>query len=158
MTDTTHHSDDFANAFEAAFERLQARLRMACAGEVDWPDQMAAGIRAVLDFATADPAAAETLTSAAISRGNDGLDSYERIVSHFEEYLRAGRDLHPDGTILPEFTERALVGGVTMLIAQRLDAGRVTDLTSTAREATQFVLTPYIGAEEARRAATRPGA
>jgi hypothetical protein len=38
-----------------------------------------------------------------------------------------------------------------MLVAQRVDLGRAAELPTLAPEAIQFVLTPYLGAAEARR-------
>jgi hypothetical protein len=44
-----------------------------------------------------------------------------------------------------------MAGGVAMLVAQRLDRGAASELPALAPEAIQFVLTPYLGAAEARR-------
>jgi hypothetical protein len=79
------------------------------------------------------------------------------MISHFGERLLPGRAMRPEGERLPEITERAMIGGLAMLIAQRLDLGRAAELPALAPEAIQFVLTPYLGTEEARRVA-RAGA
>ncbi|HXV06332.1 MAG TPA: hypothetical protein VFP23_10560 [Solirubrobacterales bacterium] len=55
MTDIAQHPDAFANAFEAAFARLRVRVETACAAQPEWPEQVAAGVRAALQFAAADP-------------------------------------------------------------------------------------------------------
>jgi hypothetical protein len=125
----------------------------ACGAEQDWPVKVAAGLRAGLEFAAADPAAAHTLTNGALALGTDGSDRYERLVAYLGERLLAGREERPEGNRLPEITERAMAGGVLTLVAQRVDEGRAGELRALVPEAIQFVLTPYLGADEARRLA-----
>jgi hypothetical protein len=145
--------DDFSSAFDAALARLQVCIESACVAEVGWPVQVGAGIRAALSFAAANPAAARTLTTEALAGGLEGYDRYDRMVSHFGEWLLPGRELRPEGKRLPEITEKAMVGGVAMLVAQRVDLGRHAELPELAAEAVQFALTPYLGTKEARRVA-----
>ena len=145
--------DDFADAFEPAFARLQVRIETACASEVGWPAKVAAGIRAALAFAAADPAAAELLTNEALAGGRAGFARYDRMLEHFAAELRPGRAERPGGEWLPEITEKTMVGGVAMLAAQRLSSGRHDQLPALAPEAIQFVLTPYLGAAKARQVA-----
>lgn len=153
MSDAALDSEDFARAFEAAFARLQVRIETACAAEREWAAQVSAGLRAALDFAAAEPASAHVLTNDALAAGREGYARYERMLSHFGEQLLPGRGLRPAGADLPEIIEKAMIGGIAMLIAQRLDMGRAAELPALAEEATQFVLTPYLGTEEARRVA-----
>lgn len=147
--------DDFAIAFESAFARLRIRIETACASKDEWPGQVAAAVRVAFAFAAAHPETAATLTSELLANGRAGYDRYERMLTHFGEQLRPGRALRPEGEWLPEITEKAMVGGLVTLIAQRLDTGREAELPAIASEAIQFVLSPYLGAEEARRVAVQ---
>jgi hypothetical protein len=153
LNDPARRADDFSSAFDSAFARLQVRIESACVAEAGWPRQVSAGIRAALDFAASDPVAARTLTAEALAGGRAGYERYDRMVSHLGERLVPGRALRPEGTRLPEITEKAMVGGVAMLVAQRVDLGRQAELPELAAEAVQFALTPYLGTEEARRVA-----
>jgi hypothetical protein len=152
-SDPAHQSEDFPSAFDSAFARLQVRIESACVAKTGWPAQVTAGIRAALAFATEDPAAARTLTTDALAGGRAGYERYDRMVSHLGEWLLPGRALRPEGERLPEITEKAMVGGVAMLVAQRVDLGRQAELPELAAEAVQFALTPYLGTREARRVA-----
>jgi hypothetical protein len=145
--------EDFPQAFEAAFARLQVAILAAGAAEHDWSARVAAVVRAGLRFAAADPAGAQTLTTEALAQGPDGVARHERVVAYLGTCLHEGRAESPDGERLPEITERAMAGGIVMLAAQRLDLGKEEELPALAPEAIQFVLTPYLGAEEARRVA-----
>jgi hypothetical protein len=126
-------------------------------GAARLPTQVAAGLRAALDFAAAEPAAARALTSDALAAGRAGFSRYERMLTHFGERLLSGRDLRSEGERLPEIVEKAMVGGLATLVALRLDRGSEAELPGLAAEAIQFVLTPYLGAEEARRLAALHG-
>jgi hypothetical protein len=151
------HPEDFASGFERAFARLQIEVETACARQADWPSQVAVGIRAALDFAAAQPAAARALTTDALAAGSAGYERYDRMLTYFGERLLVGRELGPEGEQLPELVERALTGGLSMLVAQRLEKGNEGALSAAAEEAIHFVLTPYVGAEEAGRLATLHG-
>lgn len=153
MDDAAQRQDGFPDAFESAFARLRIRLETACASQPDWPSATAAGVRAGLDFAAGDPAAVRTLTSDALAGGKAGFAHYERLISYLCDLLVPGRVECPDAERLPKETERALAGGVAMLVAQRVDLGRHSELPALAPEAIQFVLTPYLGIDEARRVA-----
>lgn len=153
MDDAAQRQDGFADAFESAFARLRICVETACAGQSDWSLGTAAGIHAALVFAAGDPAAVRVLTTDALAEGKAGFAHYERLISYLCELLLPGRAQRPDAQHLPEETERALAGGVAMLVAQRIDLGREAELPALAAEATQFVLTPYLGIADARRIA-----
>ena len=87
--------------------------------------------------------------------GKAGFARYDRMIDHFAAALRPGRAERPEGEWLPEITEKTMVGGVAMLIAQRLTFDRHAELPALAPEAIQFVLTPYLGAPDARQVALR---
>jgi hypothetical protein len=153
MDDAAQRQDEFADAFESAFARLRIRIETACAGQPDWPTGTVAGIRAALDFAASDPVAVKVLTTDALASGKAGFARYDRMISYLGELLLPGRDERPGAESLPSETERALTGGIAMLVVQRIDLDRHAELPELVAEASQFVLTPYLGVAEARRLA-----
>lgn len=153
MEDVARHPDESAATFESAFARLRAGIELACGGQPDWPSGVAGGIHAALEFAATQPEAARALTSEALASGRPGFARYTLLISYLCGLLAPGRLQRPEAERLPKETERALAGGIAMLVAQRLDAGEPADLPALAPEATQFVLTPYLGIDEARRVA-----
>jgi len=155
MEDAARHPDESAATFESAFARLRAGIESACGGQPDWPSGVAGGIRAALEFAATQPAAARALTTEALAAGGPGFARYTLLISYLCDLLAPGRVERPEAERLPKETERALAGGIAMLVAQRLDTGKHADLPALAPEATQFVLTPYLGIDEARRVATQ---
>ena len=143
----------FADAFESAFARLQVQLEMACVAGGPWSERVSVAVRRALEFAAAEPAAAGVLTNAALSQGRDGLERYERLMAYLAGLLEAGRVDCPYGADLPPTTERSLAGGVATIVANRIDRGQADELPGLVPEVVQFVLTPYMGTEEARRVA-----
>jgi hypothetical protein len=153
MGEGARQPDDFAVAFDSAFAALQVRVESACAAAGDWPAGVAAGIRAAFDWVAEEPRAAQLLTNDALAGGSAGFERYERMIAYVAELLAPGRARAGHGERLPEITERAMASGVAMLVAQRLSMGRESELPRLAGEAVQFVLTPYLGSDEARRLA-----
>jgi hypothetical protein len=145
--------DDFSFAFDSAFAALQVRIESACGTAAEWPEQVAAGIRAAFEWVAAEPAAAQLLTNDALAGGSTGFERYERMIAYVAELLEPGREQAAHGERLPEITERAMASGVAMLVAQRLSLSQEGELPAIAGEAIQFVLTPYLGGADARRAA-----
>jgi hypothetical protein len=153
MGGTARQPDDFAFAFDSAFAALQVRIESACAAADAWPEQVAGGTKEVFKWVAAEPAAAQLLTNDALAGGSAGFERYERMIAYVAGLLKPGRELAVHGARLPAITERAMASGVAMLVAQRLSLGKQAELPAIAAEAIQFVLTPYLGAAEARRVA-----
>lgn len=144
---------DFADAFDAAHAELRAAIESACFEHGDWPRQVAAAVAAVLRFAAADPPAARALTSGAFDYGAYGALRYRRMVDDLAAQLAAGRRQRQLAADLPELTEEALIGGVAEIVAERLRAGEAAALPALAGQLAELLLTPYLGAETAKRIA-----
>jgi hypothetical protein len=145
---------DSAESIEAALRKLRVAVETASAKEPeDWAMRVAAAIRAVVEFAAADPLAADLLTLDSLAQGSNRLVRQGHPVDDLARLLAAGRDEHPEGEALPSLLEDALAGGIFMLLVQRLDAGQPETLAALAPDAIEFALTPYIGHEKAREAA-----
>lgn len=153
MDEIARSPDDFASTFEASFARFQIRLEDACGRSAEWPSGVAAAIRAAFEFAASHPADASALTNEAQAAGADGMARFRRLLDYLAAKLASGRDQRPEGAELSPLTEQAVAGGLLGVVAERLAQGRAAELPALAPEAIQFTLTPFLGAEEARRLA-----
>jgi hypothetical protein len=144
---------DFADAFDAAFARLRETVEAACSSAEEWPEQVAAGVAAAIEFPISDPAAARTLTSDAFAYGPYGAQRHRQLIEHFVPALAHGRDRRPPGEPLPALTEEALIGGIAEVVAERLRVGEPEELHLLKPQLVALVLIPYLGPEEARRIA-----
>jgi hypothetical protein len=144
--------DDFPRSFEIAFAGLQIVVVEAGGAWSEGPDMAPAPIAAALRFAAAEPESVKRLTGEALAHGADGIARHERLISYLSEGLAPGRRRRPEGEHLPAITEDAIASGIVMLVAQRVDRGEGSSLPAAAPEVIQFMLTPYLGVAEARRA------
>jgi AcrR family transcriptional regulator len=136
-------------AMSAALERV-----VTAAGELDeWPRRVRAGLAAFLEFVAEEPALARTCMVEALSAGPEAVKYYEESQQAFVSLFRLGRDVSPRGGDLPETMEEAIIGGVFWIVYQRLATVEVNDAPQLLPEVVEFALTPYLGAETARKVA-----
>jgi AcrR family transcriptional regulator len=144
--------DCFLAAYDVVLKQIRDRVADAAAAESDWPHRVHAGIRALLAFLAAEPELARLGMVESMVAGPEIAARHRDAVDSFVAVLRGGRagllsDNSENG--LPETTEEAVVGGIALLIARRVIAGKTVQLPSLLPDLTRFALTPYIGADEA---------
>jgi len=140
-------------AHEEAFDRLSGELFRACAAESEWTAKIVAGIGAAIGFAVRGPEEAQLLIVDAVAADPTLASRVLASNDYLVGLLRNGREKCPRATILPELTERALVGATTSIIGMRLLSGQADQLADLEPQLAQLLLMPYIGVEEARRVA-----
>jgi AcrR family transcriptional regulator len=141
-------------AHGVAFERLSSTIVRACGSEGEGPRKLAAGVSAAVDYAAAAPEEAQLLALDVI--GADPVIAKRALASSdlLVDLLRGSREHSPYAEMLPELTERALVGAIVSVIADRLISGQADRLSELKPQLVQLALMPYVGIEEARRLAT----
>jgi AcrR family transcriptional regulator len=138
------------HAMNAALEQV-----VDAAGKIDnWPQRVAAGLAAFLDYVAREPALARTCMVEALSAGPDSVRYYEESLQAFVSLFRIGRDVSPHGRDLPMTLEEALIGGVFWIVYQRLLLAKTERIERLLPELVEFALTPYLGAESAREVAS----
>jgi hypothetical protein len=144
---------DFADAFDAAHAKLTAAVDSACRGGGSWPTKVVAAVAAVLEFAAGEPGEAKVLTTSAFDYGAYGTVRHRQMIDRLATQLAAGRQCRQAPKDLPELIEEALLGGIAEIVAERLRSGREETLPELSAELSELILTPYVGAAEARRIA-----
>lgn len=140
--------------FPLALAQLEAAVLDACAGEVEWPAQIAAAVYAGVDYAIAHPEVVDTLASNP-GPGADTLRRYERVVGRLTGFLRTKA---PASQRLPGSTDEALVAGMVGLVGDHLRLGRLDRLEELRPDLVLLTLLPYLGFDDARKWANRaPG-
>jgi hypothetical protein len=133
--------------FGRLVESLEAAVAAACAAREEWPEQIAAGVYAGVDFAIDHPALADAL--AGTERSPDSPDAaYHRVIERLARLI--SRDA-PVGSRLPGSTDEALVAGIVGLVGDHLRVGRPDDLRQLRPDLVLIALLPYLGFDEARR-------
>lgn len=140
-------------AFALAAGLLAAHLGEAYKAEEEWPLKVRAALAAALDFFAASPELARLLLTEPFVAGAAVSRRYQEQVARLAPFLAAGRDLSPRGAHFPATTERGLIGSIASQIGRKAGAGEAESLPGLLPDLTQFALTPYLGAGEARRVA-----
>ncbi len=139
-------------AYDAIADHVTEVISAAAAPVEDWPGRVTAALRAAIAFFGAEPLLARFCLVAPFT-------STPKIAAHGRDraaaalpYLAQGRDLHPGGAELPASTEDSLLGGVVSQLSRSLLAA-LGPLDALLPDLVEFVLTPYLGPDEARRRA-----
>ncbi|HWN73848.1 MAG TPA: TetR/AcrR family transcriptional regulator [Solirubrobacterales bacterium] len=145
--------DCFLAAYDATIERIHEHVLAACEGVegAEWPYRIRAGVEALLNLFSAEPALASIALVEGLRAGRGIYDRYQAAVELFVADLRAGAPMGPGGTEVPEATDEAVVGGVASMLGRRILAREVKELDQLFPEILEFVLAAYLGAQEARR-------
>ncbi len=98
------------------------------------------------------PDLARLLSAEPFVAGPQIATRHKAVIEEMVPHLREGRALRAGADALPDTAERGLLGAANSMIARHLLAGE--DLQGLLPDLTQFVLTPYLGAAEARRIAS----
>lgn len=141
----------FLAAYEDAVERVRQRTLAACDHRRRWERCVLDALEALLDFLAAEPALGRLLLVEGLRAGRGVYDRYQDALQSFVPYLRDDAPMPPDGSAHPAETDEAVVGGVAALLSRRALAGELERLPEFMPQIGEFVLTPYLGAAEARR-------
>jgi AcrR family transcriptional regulator len=144
----------FLAAQQYAVDTALGRV-VEAAGEIEsWPGRVNAGLAAFLRYVASEPALARTCMVEALSAGPASVERYEQSLQAFIPLFRIGRTVSRNGDRLPSTLEETVIGGIFWVIYQRIIAGETEQIESLLPELVEFALTPYLGAEAARRAAS----
>jgi AcrR family transcriptional regulator len=142
--------------FDEAAEETRRRVAEATDGVEEWPDQVRAGLIALIDYVVAEPALARTCLVESMTVGPAALVRYEEALQSFTHYFARGREFRDDGAELPETLEDTLVGGIVWMLHQRLLHREVEQIPALLPTMLEFSLAPYLGEERAAGLAVAP--
>jgi AcrR family transcriptional regulator len=140
-------------AFQKGIEDIRPSIVEAYRSDGDWPQRIRAVIAAILTDFAEYPELARLLTAEPFVAGPEIARLHKAAIEGLVPFLREGRSLRAGGEPLPETAERGILGALNSMVARQLTAGKGERLEALLPDLTQFVLTPYLGAEEAHRIA-----
>ena len=141
----------FLEAYDAVFEVLVAHVTAAfeAAAEEPWPEQIAAGLGALVDLLSQEADIARMAMVEVTAAGDDARSRYRAALARFTPFLEQGRTYSGQGEALPADTARFAVGGATSMIFDEVRAGRGPELKRILPDLVFAVLMPYLGPEAA---------
>jgi hypothetical protein len=153
MDDWTGSKSEEGGGSARELAELRATLIEACRVRGEWPDKIAAGVYAALDFAAADPERALSLLARDVE-GDGEARAYAQTVDCVNRLL-AG--IVPVAAS-PAGGSAGSVQGIAIIVSDHLRAGRIDGLGQIGPALVQFALQPYLGYAEAKRWAAHSGA
>jgi len=143
----------FLAAFEVVVGHIRELAQEAVATSPDWPEQAIAAARAVLLFFAAEPDLARLCLVESQAAGPTLSTRFHEAVHEVVPYLEQGRGLREGDRELPPTTEESTLGALVLLAGRKVAAGEAEQLVDLLPEFAEFILAPYLGAEEAARLA-----
>jgi AcrR family transcriptional regulator len=143
----------FVAAYDVAIERIRERVASACeevSGD-EWPRRVRAATEALLNLLSEEPGLAGIALVEGLRAGREVYDRYQGALDTFVGYLNDGAPAANPGGEVPEATGEAVVGGIASLLGRRVLAGEAEQLNVLFPEILEFILSAYLGAEQARR-------
>jgi hypothetical protein len=141
--------------FTTSFLALQNAVRSACVPRTEWQARIVLGLRAVLEFAAADPTAARSLTIQARNGDPAAPDRQDEVLAYFAELLD---EVTPAEKLVAVSTDKGIVDSIATIVRGQLLAGSADQLPAALPDLVYLALLPYTGLAEARRwASAAPG-
>ncbi len=143
--------------FLAAFDVVVAHIRELVAAAVesapDWPHRAIAAAREVLAFLATEPDLARLCLVESQSAGPVAAQRFHDAVRELVPPLQRGREQREGERELPATTEDSTIGALVSLAGRKVAAGEAARLEDLLPDFTEFILSPYLGPDEAARLA-----
>jgi AcrR family transcriptional regulator len=123
--------------------------------EDDWPQAIAAGIRALIGYLSTEPAHAHLSVVDTFASSPEALDIRETALRAFAAYLRRGYELAGE---VPGVAAEAIAGGIWQVLHRYIADGRIAELPDAAAQIVYFALTPFVGPRKAAETALKRSA
>lgn len=143
----------FLAAFDVVVGHIRELVAEAVESAPDWPHRALAAAREVLAFLASEPALARLCLVESQSAGPAVAARFHDAVHELLPPLRLGRAERPAGRALPASTEEQAVGALVSLAARKAAAGEAARLEQLLPDFAEFILSPYLGPDEAERLA-----
>lgn len=147
----------FRALHEEVLAWLEQRARDAATGAEDWRSAVVAVSRCLIGLLDEDPRLARICTVEWVLGASQVRSHHEAMVGRLAAGLREGRAECPWAEQLPQCAELFVLAGAASLISRTTVFGLGPDAEALSVELPEVILVHYLGAEEAQRAARKPG-
>jgi AcrR family transcriptional regulator len=142
-------------AQDAFLDRLWSEVIAARDGSATWPEGVRAALHSVLEIVVEASPLARVFMVEATAASMAAAERQFAFLGRLADLLVRGRVAYTRAALLPNVTERLLVGGIASIICEHLLAEEPAALAALEPELSETLLTPYLGAVEAERHARR---
>lgn len=117
----------------------------------NWPQAVAGGLRALLDYMASEPAHAHLALVDTFAASPEALEIRSSALQAFTAYLGPGYQL--SDRQVPAVAAEAIAGGIWQILHDYIEGSCIDELPGAGPQVIYFALTPFLGAEAATRAA-----
>jgi AcrR family transcriptional regulator len=158
------HYPDLEAAFLAGYDAITEVLEQRFGAAVTsagggWPDQVAAGLNALLSSLAAEPASARACIVEVRAAGSAALKRRSEVLAQFIPVIEAGNEHAGISPPLPRAVSVGIIGGIEELVYLQILDGDTERLTELLPEVLQVAMLPFLGpgraADEAAAAVAR---
>jgi AcrR family transcriptional regulator len=143
--------DCYLHAYDYGIERIEALVREAAAGAVDWRQELRAGLAAVLALLDSEPDLGRALLVEVHAAGPRGLAKRDAALQRFGAYLDRARLAGEGGVSAPTIAPEAVAAGIHSVLHTRLASRRDGSYARLLPELMYIAVLPYYGVEAASR-------
>ena len=142
----TDKEDCFVAAYDRIVERAIGEASEAFAGgEGDWPQRLAAGLRALIELFGAEPALARVVIVEVLAAGRRALEHRDAALARFAVFFEGGRAGLPAMMEGQELLAQAVIGGLYEALYSCVLEGQTELLPELLPDLVYCALVPYIG-------------
>jgi AcrR family transcriptional regulator len=134
-------------------QALRVTIDAYATHEDDWPRAVAAGLRALIDYLSSEPAHAHLSIVETFAASPEALDIRESALRAFAAYLRRGHELAGD---VPGVAAEAIAGGIWQVLHRYIAEERIAELPGASAQIVYLALTPFVGPQRAAETAWAP--
>jgi AcrR family transcriptional regulator len=143
----------FLAAFDVVVDHVRELVAEAVDSAPDWPHQAIAAARSALAFLASEPDLARLCLVESQSAGPAVAVRFRDALRALVPPLERGRAERSGERPLPATTEESTIGALVSLAARKVTAGEAEKLGELLPDFTEFILSPYLGPDEAERLA-----
>jgi AcrR family transcriptional regulator len=143
----------YLEAFELIADHLEEAMAEAGKAAASWPEQVRARLGAVVDVFAANPDLVRFALLSPLRAGGPLAARQRQTVERFLQALKQGKPALRERRDPSKAVEEAIAGGMAALIAAKVEARGGKHLEELLPDLVELFLTPYLGREEAVRAA-----
>jgi AcrR family transcriptional regulator len=140
--------DCFAQAHEAALERLYERVIGAAKQQPSWREGLRAGLADLLGFCADEPLVARALFIEVHAAGGKALANRNEVMERFARAIDSARN-ESSSQSPPPVTAAFMVGAIETMVATRLTSGETDRIRDLLPGILHFVVLPYFGEDAA---------
>ncbi len=118
----------------------------------NWPHAVAAGLRALIDYLSGEPAHAHLTLVDTFAASPEAIEIRDTALHAFAAYLRPGYALSPADLDVPDIAAEAVAGGIWQVLHHYIEDDRIAELPDATPQIVYMALTPFLGPKDAAKA------